>query len=148
MDASWTNGLSAGNATECDPLRELCQSYVFAELLDAAGKVALPGFSIAEAEVIAGVDGSAVPLKWNNSSPAAEGWRAHVCGAGGSSARDVSRRSDLFAWNWRLMAMLQEVECMAVSALAWRQLPTSERWLRHQLVALRSSMVWLYLVLL
>ena len=121
MDASWTDGLSAENATKCDPLRELCQSYVFAELLDAAGKVALPGFSIAEAEVIAGVDGSAVPLKWNNSSPAAEGWRAHVG---------------------------QEVECMAVSALAWRQLPTSERWLRHQLVALRSSMVWLYLVLL
>ena len=52
MDASWTNGLSAENATKCDPLRELCQSYVFAELLDAAGKVALPGFSIAEAEVI------------------------------------------------------------------------------------------------
>ena len=72
MDASWTDGLSAENATKCDPLRELCQSYVFAELLDAAGKVALPGFSIAEAEV------TAVPLKWNNSSPPAEGWRAHV----------------------------------------------------------------------
>ena len=36
VDASWTDGLSAENASKCDPLRELCQSYVFAELLDAA----------------------------------------------------------------------------------------------------------------
>ena len=52
----------------CDPLRELCQSYAYAELLDVRGKAVQPGFSAAEAEVIAGVDGPAVPLKWNSTA--------------------------------------------------------------------------------
>ena len=59
----------------CDPLRELCQSYAYAELLDAGGKAVLPGFSAVEAEVIAGVDGPAVPLKWNST---AELWAARA----------------------------------------------------------------------
>lgn len=75
IDAQWSDGLSDEDAEKCDPLRELCQSYAYAELLDKSGKAVLPGFSAAEAEVIAGVDGPAVPLKWNST---AELWAARA----------------------------------------------------------------------
>jgi hypothetical protein len=74
VDAKWAGGLTHATIDQCDTLHELCQSYVLYELL--LHGVPAPGFTMADATPIQGIDDVAAPLRWANSSASA--WKALV----------------------------------------------------------------------